>query len=169
MSRNLYKIRLLPRAVGPDERVGTVARAYALAAAVDPRLTPGQWASFVRRCRRQARHRGGMGVLEDRRGYVHAVFRYAVGASPLFHAGGARRGRTMWLQDVIIARLPGGGAVGPIVAAGELLARAFGCVAVALELPAQGAGQLTGAQYAPLTHRGYAVTGGPTLVRTLDE
>ena len=168
MTANLYGIRLIPPVSGPAERIRTLTRAYALAAAADPHLTPGEWTAFVRRCRRQAQHRGGLGVLEDRRGYVHAVFRYAVGAGPLAGAGTSGRGRTMWLQDIVLGRLPGSAAARAIAAGGEMMARAFGCGAVAVELPARVCAPPSGTPFAPLVQRGYGVALGTILVRALN-
>ncbi|MGE0726066.1 MAG: hypothetical protein AB7O45_16945 [Alphaproteobacteria bacterium] len=166
MIANPFRVRLLPP--GGRSRVGAVDRAYALAAAVDSRLTPGRWAEFVRRCRREAGRRGGIGVLEDRRGYVHAVFRYAVCPAPLGAAPVLARGSTMWLRDVVVGHLPGGAAVRGLAAGAEVMARAFGCVAVALELPAPADPALAGTPYAPLSGRGYGLAAGPVMVRALD-
>jgi hypothetical protein len=115
----------------PLLRVTEARRIYALVALAHPRVTPRQWDAFVRRHMRIAPERGGLVALEDQRHYVHAVFRYAVDASPLIG-----HGRTLRLRDLVVAQLPGRPLVLALAACAECLAASLGCTAVALDVPA---------------------------------
>ena len=110
-------------------------RAYALVALAHPHMTAREWDGFARRhARAGTRGRGGLVAVEDRRRYVHAVFRYAVDTSPFLGSG-----RTLRLHDVVMAQLPGHALIQAVAACAENLAAGLGCTVVALDLPAASA------------------------------
>lgn len=116
-------------------------RAYALVALSHPQVTERQWRVFARRCARgghgSPRGPGGLMAIKDRRGCMHAVFRYAVEMSPL-----AGDGPTLRLHDLVLAYLPGHALVPALAVCAERLAAGLDCSFLAVEVPAaDGAGQ----------------------------
>lgn len=114
----------------------TTRRAFALVSLFHPRLSYEGWMRFLRRVTRAKRGASGMIVIEDPRGYPHALFRYAVsiGSSLVTAEDGVTR--VLRLTDLVVAELAGSGLLSTIAQSGEELARAFGCNAIVIELPA---------------------------------
>src|SRR5215207_10441842 len=80
---------------------GQVQRAYALVQLMYPHVTVKQWTNYARKYARVPRQRGGLIGLSDRRGYVHAIFCYAVDRASLEGC------RLLRLSHLILAQLPG--------------------------------------------------------------
>lgn len=114
----------------PLLRAAEARRAYGLVSLAHPEMTSRQWDAVAKRAMRPGRGRdGGLMAIQNGRGYVYAVFRYAVVLSPL--AGGDRLLR---LQDVVLARLPGSGLIAALAACAKHLAAGLGCSLALIEL-----------------------------------
>ena len=110
-------------------------RAYALVTLSHPHVTEPQWRAFARRCARAGHGSrgspGGLMAIKDRRGCMHALFRYAVEVSPL-----TGDGPTLCLRDLVLAHLPGHALVPALVLCAERLAACLDCSFLAVEVPA---------------------------------
>ncbi len=139
----------LPGGVFTARRLGTASdlrRAYVLVSMAHPEILPRRWFDTARRSLRLRPERGGLIVLRDRRGVVHALFRYKVEPSWL---GG--HGRTLRLDEIVIAQLPGNGAMTSLAACAQSLAASLRCASVSLDVPAtEGAVAAQGGPGSPL-------------------
>ena len=106
-----------------------VQRAYALVSLMHPHVTAKQWTGYARNYARVPRQRGGLIGLSDRRGYIHAIFCYAVDRASM---EGCRRLR---LSQLILAQLPGRSLVAALTTSAEHLAAAFACEEISIEVP----------------------------------
>src|SRR3954471_12219874 len=97
-----------------------VQRAYALVSLMHPHVTAKQWTHYARKYARVPRQRGGLVGLSDRRGYVHAIFCYAVDRASL-------EGCRLRLSQLILAQLPGQSLVAALTSSAEHLAAEFAC------------------------------------------
>ncbi len=108
-----------------------VQRGFMLVSLAWPDLPQARWHEMVRYYRGRAPAHAGLVLIEDRRGYVHAVFRYVVDMTPSLRPG--LRGGVLRVQDLVMADLAGR----EVVAATRLgvaeLAQACGCQVVILD------------------------------------
>src|SRR5690349_13827275 len=106
-----------------------VQRGYALVTLMHPHVTVKQWTDYARNYARVPRQRGGLIGLSDGRGYVHAIFCYAVDRAS---KDGCRHLR---LSQLILAQLPGRSLVAALTTSAEHLAAAFACEEISIEVP----------------------------------
>ena len=106
-----------------------VQRAYMLVGLAHPHITAKDWAAFARRYVRVPRRRGGLIGIQDRRGYVHAIFCYTVERSSLDGGLGLR------IHDLILAHLPGRMLAAALTTFAEQLAAELACAGVSVEIP----------------------------------
>ena len=106
-----------------------VQRAYALVSLMHPHVTAKQWTGYARNYARVPRQRGGLIGLSDRRGYVHAIFFYAVDRASLEGC------RLLRLSQLSLAQLPGRSLVAGLTSSAEHLAAEFACEAISIEVP----------------------------------
>ncbi len=104
-------------------------RAYTLVGLMHPHVTAKQWAIFAQRYTRSPRQRRGLVGIQDGRGYVHAVFTYVVDRSSL------GSGRTLKIENIILAHLPGQTLGLALTTCAEHLATEFGCSAISVAIP----------------------------------
>ncbi|HEY0291807.1 MAG TPA: hypothetical protein VGC51_05645 [Hansschlegelia sp.] len=110
-------------------------RAFALVSLSHPRLSYEGWVRFLRRATRTKNGKAGVIFIEDPRGYPHALFRYAVEATPSLAAAEDGSIRMLRLSDLVVADIAGSCLLPSIAAQGERLARALDCRTVIIELP----------------------------------
>lgn len=111
-------------------------RAFALANLAHPRLTYPGWVRYLKRSARPSRDRTGIMFLEDRRGYPHAMFRYAIDDRPSLIAAAAEGpARILRLSDIVAADVAADSLLPEIAALAERLACKLGCAMVMIELP----------------------------------
>jgi hypothetical protein len=137
-----------------------VQRAYVLVGLMHPQITAQQWATYARRCARIPARLGGLIGIQDRRGYVHAVFHYAVDRPSLDGTQALR------LYDFILAHLPGRILGFALATCAEHLATEFGCTRITVDLPATATDAAQdGSTRALLQSAGFNIA-GVKLVRT---
>lgn len=111
-------------------------RAFALASLAHPRLTYGGWVRYLKRAARPNQDRTGIMFLEDRRGYPHAMFRYAVDDRPSLVAAAAESAaRILRLSDIVAADVAADSLLPEIATLAERLAGSLDCAMVMIELP----------------------------------
>lgn len=124
-------MRLVASTGGDCEPDGGNPRAFALIAQAHPDFTLAQWRRFARFWSRMPRRRGGLVLIEDRRGYVHGLFRYLVESArePSLTA----KVKTLRIEDVIVVELPGAGLRKLIARCADQLARSLACGAIEID------------------------------------
>ena len=122
-------------------------RAFALVSIAYPHVSPARWFRVARCSMRLQPERGGVVVLQDRHGVMHALFRYRVAPSRL---GGL--GKTLRLDEIVTVQLPGNAALNALAACAQALAATLKCAAVSLDVPALDAPSLEGLQAAGFRH-----------------
>ncbi len=112
-------------------------RAFALVRLCEPGADARRWAALVRHYRRRAPGRAGLMMLEDARGYAHAVFCYAVDDAPRLHGLGAPSPqKVLRVRDVVAAHLGGPRVETALRSCATHLAGRLGCASVAFDAPA---------------------------------
>lgn len=124
-------MRLVASTGRDSEPDGGNPRAFALVAQAHPDFTLAQWRRFARFWARMPRVRGGLVLLEDRRGYVHGLFRYSVESARQPTLSTAAK--TLRVQDVVVAELPGGGLRQLIARCADQLAKSLACEAIEID------------------------------------
>lgn len=105
----------------------TLARkAFSLVRHSHPGVSLAQWLEITQRWTRVPYRRGGILAIQDRCGYVHAIFCYRVD-SILQHSPVLR------VFDLIVGRLPGGVIDRTIARTVERLASEIGCCSIVFE------------------------------------
>jgi len=130
-----------------------VQRAYVLVRLAHPHITAKQWSAYARRCARMPAHLGGLIGIQDRRGYVHAVFRYAVDRLSLDGT------RILRLYDLLVVHLPGRTLGLALATCAEHLAAEFGCTGITVDLPASAPNAANDGTPAMLQSAGFNIVG----------
>jgi hypothetical protein len=114
----------------------TLSRAFALVSLAHPTLTLRDWRALQRYYRKRSPRKAGLIVIEDRRGYAHAVFHYFVErARPLeARASAAGDHRVLHVYDLVIALVPGALAEQALCQCADTVAVTHDCDAIRLEL-----------------------------------
>lgn len=105
-----------------------------------PHLTFDQWMAFIRRRSRRSPRRAGIVAVQDRRGYVHAIFFYCVD----YHL---QRSATLRVTNVVVGRLPGKIIDRAIVRSAERLAKEMGCRSLVFDPSRYGLENIDPARY----------------------
>jgi hypothetical protein len=113
------------RAAPVDRR--TALRAWPLVQISRPDLARERWMSFATAAGRRAGRNGGLICIEDSRGYVHAVFTWAVSPS-------IEHRRALRVTDLIVGALPGRQLAEAIVAAVRGVADSADAESVTVEI-----------------------------------
>jgi hypothetical protein len=100
--------------------------AYPLVCHVKPAMPINDWIAFVRRWSRLSPNKGGIMALNDRRGYLHAIFTYRVEQNLRF-------GCFVRITDVIVGHLPGETLNRAIMECTDRLAERIGCSMIVIE------------------------------------
>jgi hypothetical protein len=100
--------------------------AYPLVRHVKPAMPITEWIAFVRRWSRLSPKKGGIMTLNDRRGYLHALFTYRVEQNLRF-------GCFVRITDVIVGHLPGETLNRSIMECADRLAERIGCSTIVIE------------------------------------
>jgi hypothetical protein len=130
----LFQARTLTGTEATADPAGT-RRAFALASLSHPRLTYSGWLRFLRRATRPRSGRSGLILVEDPRGYPHALCRYRVDEEPSLAASEDGSRRSLRLSDLVVADVAGTRLLPALAVHGERLARALDCRSVMIELP----------------------------------
>lgn len=101
-------------------------RAYPLVRLFNPTMELADWLTYARSFGRNAA-KAGLQVLEDERGYVHAVFAYSVRQH-------LRHRKLLRVYDVVMAHLPGRTLAETMLDAIAVIAKDNGCDSVMVEI-----------------------------------
>ncbi|RXF73194.1 hypothetical protein [Hansschlegelia zhihuaiae] len=135
-SRDLFVARCLTSDDG-DRGQEIARRAFALVSLAHPSLSFAAWTRYLRRATSSKDGRSGLVLIEDPRGYPHALYRYEVDVQPSLVAASEGLARVLNVRDLVIADVVGAGPdlLTAIARHGEELGRELRCDAVAVHLP----------------------------------
>ena len=119
----------IPRAIfqAVPLKAETARRAYPLVRLFNPTMELADWLTYARSFGRNSARNAGLQVLEDERGYVHAVFAYSVRQH-------LRHRKALRVYDVVMAHLPGRTLAESMLDAIAAIAKDSGCDSVMVEL-----------------------------------
>ena len=122
-------------------KAGAIRQAFPLAKLFNPDLDLASWSGYARSFTSRSAQLAGLQMLQDQRGYVHALFAYTIGQDLL-------RRRLLRITDLVIGLLPGMALVETLLETFSDLALKYGCDNVMVELspssPARAALQSAG-------------------------
>ncbi|NDA48531.1 MAG: hypothetical protein EBY21_14910, partial [Alphaproteobacteria bacterium] len=119
----------------------TIRQAFPLAKLFNPQLDLASWSAYARSLTSRPAQSAGLHMLQDQRGYVHALFAYRIGPDLVWR-------RLLRISDLVICLLPGMALIETLLASFSDLALNYGCDNIIVELgpasPARAALQAAG-------------------------
>lgn len=117
-NQDIFQIKVL------DSRDARLA--YPLVRIAHPTMSLAAWLAFARRWTRLSPRRGGLSIVKDRRGYVHAMYTYRVDHN-------LRLGKFLRIADLIVGHLGSQMLANEILRAADRIAGNAGCSAIVIE------------------------------------
>ena len=102
-------------------------QAFPLAKLFNPDLDLADWSAYVRSLASRPAQTAGLQMVQDQRGYVHALFAYSISRDLLLR-------RILRVSDLVICLLPGMTLIGTLAETFYDIALKYGCTEIIVEL-----------------------------------